>query len=85
VDSVKKEGLADRSKILCTNLFRGGNMKNRDHYDVAIDEILKAANGDARLALRTVLMQNVQLEATILLLSGSSSPKTDPGPRKDLN
>jgi hypothetical protein len=60
-------------------------MKSRDHYDVAIDEILEAANGDARLALRTVLMQNVQLEATILLLSGSSSLKTDPGPRKDLN
>jgi hypothetical protein len=60
-------------------------MKTRDHYDVAIDEILQAANGDARLALRTVLMQNVQLEATILSLYGSGSPKTAPSTRKDLN
>jgi hypothetical protein len=60
-------------------------MKIRDHYDVAIDEILEATNGDARLALRTVLMQNVQLEATILSLSGNSSPKTVPSTWKDLN
>jgi hypothetical protein len=60
-------------------------MKSRDHYDVAIDEILEGANGDVRLALRTVLMQNVQLEATILSLSGSSLRKTAPSTRKDLN
>jgi hypothetical protein len=41
----------------------------RDAYDVAIDEILEGADGDVRLALRTVLMQNVQLEARLLDLS----------------
>lgn len=60
-------------------------MKDRDHYDIAIDEILEGANGDARLALRTVLMQNVQLEATILSLSGISLPRRVPITRKDLN
>ena len=60
-------------------------MKNRDHYDIAIDEVLVSANGDARLALRTVLMQNVQLEATTRVLSGSMLPRKDLGKRKDLN
>jgi hypothetical protein len=44
-------------------------MTSRDPYDVAIDQILEGAQGDVRLALWTVLMQNVQLEAQLIALS----------------
>jgi hypothetical protein len=40
----------------------------RDAFDIAIDQILEGADGDIRLALRTVLLQNVQLEARLLAL-----------------
>ena len=33
----------------------------RDPSDIAIDQILEGADGDIRLALRTVLLQNLQL------------------------
>jgi hypothetical protein len=42
---------------------------DRDPYDIAIDQILEGADGDIRLALRTVLIQNLQLEARLLALS----------------
>jgi hypothetical protein len=38
---------------------------NKDPYEVAIDQILAGADGDARLALRTVLIQNLELEAKL--------------------
>jgi hypothetical protein len=41
---------------------------DRDPYDIAIDQILEGADGDIRLALRTVLIQNLQAatEQTII-------------------
>jgi hypothetical protein len=45
----------------------GGKM-DRDPYEIAIDQILQGADGDVRLALRTVLIQNVQLEVKLRLL-----------------
>lgn len=60
-------------------------MTSRDPYDVAIDQILEGAQGDVRLALRTVLQQNVQLEAQLIALSSGKSPKDRRTNRKDLN
>jgi hypothetical protein len=37
----------------------------RDPLDAAIDEILAAADGDVRRALRAVLVQNLQLESEL--------------------
>jgi hypothetical protein len=36
-----------------------------DSYDIAIEEILSAADGDVRRALRTVLQEIVKLEAEL--------------------
>jgi hypothetical protein len=41
---------------------------HRDPYDIAIDRILEGADGDIRLALRTVLILNLQLEARLMAL-----------------
>jgi len=60
-------------------------MTSRDPYDVAIDQILEGAQGDVRLALRTVLMQNVQLEAKLIALTSQNSPKDHHPSQKDLN
>ena len=60
-------------------------MTSRDPYDVAIDQILEGAQGDVRLALRTALMQNVQLEAQLIALSTRTSTKDRRANRKDLN
>jgi hypothetical protein len=49
----------------------------RDPYDIAIDQILEGADGDIRLALRTVLIQNLQLEARLLALSEIISTSDD--------
>jgi hypothetical protein len=46
---------------------------HRDPYDIAIDQILEGADGDIRLALRTVLIQNLQLEARLMALSEKMS------------
>jgi hypothetical protein len=43
-------------------------MKHRDPYDIAIDQMLTAADGDVRLALQTVLMQTIP--------TGSESART---------
>jgi hypothetical protein len=40
---------------------------HQDPYDIAIDKILEGADGDVRLALRTLLMQLLELEASLLL------------------
>ena len=58
-------------------------MTSRDPYDVAIDQILEGAQGDVRLALRTVLMQNVQLEAQLIALSSRNSREDRHPNRKD--
>jgi hypothetical protein len=50
---------------------------DRDPYDVAIDQILEGADGDVRLALRTVLMQNLRLEARLMALSEQISSQKD--------
>jgi hypothetical protein len=42
---------------------------NREPFDVAIDQILEASDGDVRLAMRTVLIQNLELEARLQKLS----------------
>jgi hypothetical protein len=60
-------------------------MTLRDCYDEAIDQILESAQGDVRLALRTVLMQNVQLEAQLIALSSRTSSKGGYMNRKDMN
>lgn len=65
--------------------LRGKKMIPYDPYDKAIDEILKGAQGDARLALRTVLMQNVQLEAQVLALSARLSRQEKPSRREELH
>jgi hypothetical protein len=57
----------------------------RDPYDVAIDQILEGAQGDIRLALRTVLMQNVQLEACLLAISSRNRRQEAPTKEKNLN
>jgi hypothetical protein len=51
-------------------------MMQRDPYEVAIDEILKGADGDIRLALRTLLIQNLQLEAKLMALSVKKDANT---------
>jgi hypothetical protein len=49
----------------------------RDPYDVAIDQILEGAEGDVRLALRTVLIQNLRLEARLMALYEKISTQTN--------
>jgi hypothetical protein len=50
---------------------------HRDPYDIAIDQILEGADGDIRLALRTVLIQYLQLEARLMALSEKMSTRKD--------
>lgn len=51
---------------------------NKDPYESAIDQILAGADGDVRLALRTVLIQNLELEAILQLLIARIGPDTKP-------
>ena len=44
-----------------------------DSFDAAIDEILASADGDARRALRAVLVENVQWEAELRYLYAVSA------------
>jgi hypothetical protein len=61
-------------------------MTSRDAYEEAVDQILEGAQGDVRLALRAVLMQNVQLEARVLALSTGRSGRQKHRPqRQDMN
>jgi hypothetical protein len=50
---------------------------DRDPYDIAIDQILEGSDGDARLALRTVLIQNVELQVKLKVLSERVSLESD--------
>jgi hypothetical protein len=50
---------------------------DRDPYDVAIDQILEGADGDVRLALRTVLIQNLRLETRLMALYEKISTQTN--------
>ena len=54
-----------------------GYQMDRDPYDIAIDQILEGADGDVRLALRTVLIQNVELQARLKALSERVSLDSD--------
>ena len=51
---------------------------NKDPYEIAIDQILAGADGDVRLALRTVLIQNLELEARLQLLTARIRQDTKP-------
>ena len=51
---------------------------DKDPYKIAIDQILAGANGDVRLALRTVLIQNLELEARLQLLATRIRQDTKP-------
>jgi hypothetical protein len=51
---------------------------HRDPYDIAIDRILEGADGDIRLALRTVLILNLQLEARLMALCEKLSIQEGP-------
>ena len=42
---------------------------DKDPYEIAIDQILAGSDGDARLALRTLLVQTLELEAKLQLLA----------------
>jgi hypothetical protein len=44
----------------------------QDPFEIAIDQILEASEGDVRLALRTVLMQNIELEVKLQKLIDST-------------
>jgi hypothetical protein len=46
-------------------LFNDEVDMERDPLDAAIDEVLAAADGDVRRALRAVLVENVQLESEL--------------------
>jgi hypothetical protein len=50
----------------------------KDPYEIAIDQILAGADGDVRLALRTVLIQNLELEAKLQLLAARVGPDKTP-------
>ena len=52
-----------------------------DAFEIAIDQILEGADGDVRLALRTVLVQNLQLESQLQVLT--EQMKRDTGARTD--
>jgi hypothetical protein len=58
---------------------------HRDPYDIAIDQILAGADGDVRLALRTVLIQNLQLEVKLIALSEQLSTRNDPANNSKFN
>jgi hypothetical protein len=51
---------------------------SNDPYEIAIDQILAGADGDVRLALRTVLVQNLELEARLQLLAARIGSDTKP-------
>jgi hypothetical protein len=57
-------------------------MKN-DPVDDAIDEILASANGDARAALRAVLVENIQLESELRSLYAATEHGRRTDPRKN--
>jgi hypothetical protein len=57
-------------------------MKN-DPVDNAIDQILASADGDARRALRAVLLENIALESELRTLYAASEHGALADPRKN--
>jgi hypothetical protein len=53
---------------------------DKDPFEIAIDQILEGADGDARLALRTMLVQRLELERRLQLLMERLPAGTDPTP-----
>ena len=53
-------------------------MNHKDPFEIAIDHILSGADGDARLALRTMLIQRLELETRLQQLMERLSAGTDP-------
>jgi hypothetical protein len=53
-------------------------MNQKDPFEIAIDHILSGADGDARLALRTMLVQRLELEARLQEMMERFSTGTDP-------
>ena len=51
---------------------------NQDPYETAVDQVLKGADGDVRLALRTLLIQILELQAKLQSLSARVEADTDP-------
>ena len=51
---------------------------DKDPFEVAIDHILEGADGDVRLALRTMLVQRIQLEAKLTELAEQLAAVTNP-------
>jgi hypothetical protein len=49
-----------------------------DPFEVAIDHILEGADGDVRLALRTMLLQRLQIEAKLTELAEQLAAVTNP-------
>lgn len=56
-----------------------------DPYDTAIEEILSAADGDVRRALRAVLQENLKLEAELRDLYAASAHGRPAVPKKSLH
>ena len=51
---------------------------DKDPFEIAIDQILEGAGGDARLALRTMLGQRLELERRLQQLIERLPAGTDP-------
>ncbi|OSI23733.1 hypothetical protein [Bradyrhizobium canariense] len=45
-----------------------------DHYELAVDEIVAACDGDLRDALRALILLNEQLEQELAIMSGVRAP-----------
>ncbi|WP_275200376.1 hypothetical protein [Bradyrhizobium sp. CSA207] len=45
-----------------------------DQYELAVDEIVSACNGDLHSALRALMLLNEQLEQELALMSGVRPP-----------
>ena len=57
----------------------------RSPIDIAIDQMRESADGDIRLALRTVLLQNVELQLKIQRLTEKVESIGTPQNSKSLN
>ena len=51
---------------------------DRSPIDIAVDEILQGADGDIRLALRTVLLLNLELQVEINRLTEQLRVRSNP-------
>jgi hypothetical protein len=53
---------------------------DKDPYEAAIDQILEGADGDTRLALRTMLVQRLELESRLQELTQRLAVRTPSTP-----